>query len=241
MTNENKIPSILLVVCFFQLLLAACSPDDAYVTPGNKKGPTVSSIIRFMPNTVNNNVADSISPLYVNVQITPEAALSKRVITLSTSLGFFSNKDTVINLVADAEGKLTAPLISNQPGIALIRAKASGIAIDTIFKFEVSYPDEITLEADKYNVDTSDTATLTARLFKNKGVCSDPIKVFFTVKPDSVSRNPLIITPFGYSANKKIEAKLANPFHVQGWFSITSATTNQNGDTIKSSIRLKIN
>jgi acid phosphatase family membrane protein YuiD len=218
----------------------SCDRDEDLFSIGNAKGPSLSDIIHFTELSTDPPIADSVTPVIIKLRISPEAMSTKTDVRLVTSLGTFPNNDTAIILAANSTGALSTSLTSNKAGLAKIRASVATYSLDTSVVFHPASPEDMILVADKYVFDTSEDATITASLFRDTGAVSDPIKVFFTVMPDLPSVPPLLITPFANSNDKQATALITNPYGTQGWFTVSAATLHQNGDTLRKSLRIRV-
>ena len=232
----QRVAYISLLMVFF---LSSCRRDEDYMTIGNPKAMSVSDIIRFS-GIDNPGIADGESPVMLTVHINPISDSLNRQISISTSLGYFSNNDTTIDLTVDGYGDIHVPLISAKAGIAAIRASIGQYLTDTSVIFSEAIADDMTFTSDKYVMDTTMTADLTCTLFRGKGQPTDPVKVGFVVTPDNTSLPSLIAPSFVYTASHVASGTLANPFHSLGWFSVTAYMLRSATDTLKRSIRVKV-
>lgn len=230
---------IALLVC--GILFNSCERDEDQYTIGNPGGPLLADIIGFQSISTP-ALADSFTPVLIKLKIDPQAAGNKKDIRLVTSLGSFSNNDTAITVGANSAGEVTVPLKSAKAGLASLRATINNVRIDTFFTFAPAPPQDMILSSDKYLLDTlqNTTAVISARLFRDQGTVSDPIKVNFTVTPDVPAAANLLIDPFVFSENREAKANLTNPYLSKGWFTVSAYTLVQSGDTLRKSLRIKV-
>lgn len=228
-----------ILVAMFFLAFTSCQRDEDYLTPQNPHGSGLSSIIRFT-SVPGATPADSFSQAMISVLINPQTDTLGRQVTISSSLGHFSNNDTTITVTADAYGMVSTPLISDKAGTATIRASVSIYPIDTTLIFSMAYPTDLTLSTDKYVMDTTEAAALTCTLFRDNGTPTDPSKVSFVIKPDTDTVLSLIAPPFVYTTAHAATCTLSNPYHSQGWFTVTASTLGASNDTIRRSIRIQV-
>jgi len=209
------------------------------MTIGNPKATPLSDIIHFSKVT-DSATADSENSALITVHINPISDSMQRQITIRTTLGHFPNNDTTMNLTVDGYGDVNVPLVSSKAGLALIRASTGQYSVDTSIVFSIALPDDMTLVSDKYVIDATVTASLTCSLFRNNGQPTDPIKVWFQVIPDSIGLSPLIAPAFVYTTNHTGTTSLSNPYHSQGWFTVTAYTLLTATDTLKRNIRVRV-
>lgn len=219
--------------------LTACKRDEDYLTPGNQNGVKVQDIIRFTQVPAS-GLADSETQSVFIIHINPETDSLRRQVSVRTSLGYFSNGDTVINLNADSYGNVSAVLTSGKDGIAQITASTGIYSVDTSLVLGKAYPEDMTFTSDQYVMDTTATATLTCTLFRNAGKPTDPIKIWLTVIPDSTKLPALIVPSIIYTASHVATATLADPYHSEGWFTVNAYTLTTATDTLKRTIRIKV-
>jgi len=228
-----------ILICLGIFTLSACQRDEDFLTPGNVNGVKVSDIIRFAQVPAS-GFADSQTQSVFVIHINPETDSNRRQVSVRTSLGYFSNGDTIITLNADSYGNISAPLSSGKDGIAQIKATTGIYSVDTSIVFAKAYPDDMTFTSDKYVMDTTSTATLTCTVFRNWGKPTDPLKIWLAVIPDSTRLPALILPSIIYTANHVATASLTDPYHSEGWFTVNAYTLTTATDTLKRSFRIQI-
>lgn len=233
----------------FFLLLSICGmglacekvDDDKYVL-NNPNGITASEIIMITGLDKDSVEADGESRQAIYLKIHPEADLSSRQVRLTTTLGQFVNGRQTDTIIPNASGKATFYLTSNIPGMARVYVQIKNIVIDTLFQFKPALPQDMILTAAKYVIDTSETVSVTASLFRNsfKGKVSDPVKVFYTVTPDVPQSAPLIYPAFDFTQAGKSTIMIANPYFLKGRFKVQATTLGANFDTIRRELFIRI-
>jgi hypothetical protein len=220
----------ILLTCFL-----SCKRDDEVYSLGNKKGAGINEIISFGTISNPDPEADTTTISLINVQINPEADSANRSVTFNTSLGFFTNGKNTITVTTDAYGRAQAAIKSSTAGAAMISAAIKAATIDTLIHFIPALPDDILLSADNYSVDTAQTITLMAGLFRNpgRGVPTDPVKIWFTITP-----NTLVYPEFVNSTAHVGTIAIKNPFNATGTFKVEAKTLGASGDTIMRSINV---
>jgi hypothetical protein len=230
---------LFILLVLLSLATFSCRRDEDYLTVGNPKAMSIQDIIRWtaVPGP---GVADDASVVLLTVHIDPEADSLGRQISVSTGLGRFSNSDSVISITVDGYGNATIPIHSNKDGEALLRATIGKYAVDTSIEFDKAFPEDMTFTADKYLMDTTMSSTLTCILYRANGKATDGQKLTFTVTPD-VAGTPLLLVPdFAYTSGQTATATLTNPYHSLGWFTVEARTLRSATDTIKRTIRIRI-
>jgi hypothetical protein len=233
-----KILGIFLLIGIFY----SCKKEDDEYAINNTDGITINSIIFFKNIDSLSIEADGATKNTISIQINPEADLTNREVSLTTTIGKFSNDRQTDTVIPNASGVATFTITSEIPEIARISASIKSYKIDTVLNFRPSLPHEILLYADKYIADTSQSITLTVDLIRNsfKGVVTDPVKVFFAISPLSSQTMPLIYPTFGLSSNGKAIITITNPFFVKGNFSVEAKSVSAIGDTLRRQIIFKI-
>ena len=223
-------------------VLQACKKEDQLYSVGNQNGPKISDLIHFLSLSADSLYADSASREIITVQVTPEADSLNKFVIFSTLNGTFPNGFPADTIHADANGVASTSFLSATPNSAnIVTATVKGISIDTIIRIIPALPDDMSITADKYLTDTLNNISINASLVRNpgRGKVSDPVKVYFTVTPDSVSKT-LIINSFSYSANGIATALIQNPFKYTGSFIITAETVSATGDSLKRMLTVRI-
>jgi len=233
----KKIITIIFAISF---CLLSCKKDDDVYAPGSASGAEIANILQIDSKGVTDVPADLATPVTIYVSVPADAATAKKTITLTTTLGVFVNGQATSSVIADAYGKAQFTLKSAGIGTAIVSATSGNYSVNTSVKFIAAMPDDLILTADKYQISASETATLTATLYRapQNGSVTDPAKVEFSVSGGS--GNPLFIPAFAYSAHGVATAVLGNPFSSTGTYTVTAKANNQQGQSISKSITVVI-
>lgn len=231
---------IIIIVFAVNLCLLSCKKDDDVYTPGTATGTDIANILQIDSKGATDIPADLATPVTIYVTVPADAATAKKTISLTTTLGVFVNGLATSSVIADAYGKAQFTLKSAAIGTAIISATSGNYSVNTSVKFIAAMPDDLILTADKYQVSASETATMTATLYRapQSGSVTDPAKVEFSVS--SGSGNPLFIPAFAYSVHGVATAVLGNPFSSTGTYTITAKTNDQQGQSVSKSITIVI-
>ncbi|MCG2616772.1 hypothetical protein LZZ85_20905 [Terrimonas sp. NA20] len=238
--------SVLTYAIFASSLLItgiSCEKEDDSYDVGTEHGVPIDDVIKFQAVGPMEPEADSVSPCTITVKIDSRASAANRVVKFFTSLGTFTNGDTVQTITANSDGVVRANLISDSPGNAKIRVSVMDrYARDTMVNFRPAMPDDMLVSPDKYEADTAASFQLTSRLFRDpqRGKPSDPIKVLFTVVPLDTTIN-LMYPAFTFSDGQSATIALTNPFKVTGRFNITAKAGAATGDSISRTVMIRIN
>jgi hypothetical protein len=231
---------LFIIIFAANFFLLSCKKDDDIYTPGTSKGVDVSSILQLDAKGATDIPADQATPVTIYVTMRADAAAASKTITLATTVGIFGNSQATSSVTADANGKAEFTLTSANIGTAIVTATSGAYSVTTSVKFVAAMPDDLILTADKYQVSPSETATMTATLYRapQSGSVTDPVKVEFSVSGGS--GQPLFIPAFAYSTHGVATAVLGNPFGSVGTYTVTATSTNQQGQPISKSITVVI-
>lgn len=240
MLNRMKMKRYFLLLTGM-FLLCTCKKDDEVYTAGNRKGASLSSIIRVTGISVATLEADTADVSQITLHIDPESDPANRTITVNTTLGNFLNGNKSMTLTADAAGNAVAVIRSPLAGDAQVTATVKSISVDTVVHFKPAPADDLLLTADNYNTDTSGVINVTATLSRNpgRGLPSDPAKVYFTVTPGT-GATALVYPAFANTTAHVATAAIKNPFKVPGTFTIEAKTPGDNADTIRRTVTVII-
>lgn len=231
--------TLTLLACASLFFLSACERDEELFDLNSRNGVPLSNVIKFSNISSGSVLADSMSFTLIKVQVSQNADSLYRSVVLTTTLGTFPNNTNTITLPINALGEASVQLISDKPGTAQIRATVKNVPIDTTVVFIPALPDDMTLTADDYTLDTTQSINVTARLFRNIGLPSDNLKVLFKATGDNPT-NFLVVPPFAFSNNGTASVTISNPFHYKDWFTIEAKTASAKGDTLVKTIRVRI-
>jgi len=234
-----KIKTIVLLFSACTVMCSCTKNDNELYSVGGKNGPALSSIIKFSNITDTTLQADSFSVTTITVQLNQNTDSASRVITFHTSLGVFSNNDTIITFYANSNGQAIVNLYSSIAGNAIVSASTGNISIDTTIQFTPALPTNMLLSASEYVADSSDSIHIYAQLFRNNGRVSNGVFVYFTTTRNN-NADSLIIPNFALSQNGSANVTLLNPFTTPGYFTVTAFTILQSSDTLRKSINILI-
>ena len=87
--------------------------------------------------------ADNITARTLKLQIDKNTPEEKRQVILTTDLGSFTNQQTTITLLADANGNASSQIKSDAPGTANVTASCNGFSTSIALTFATPNPDNI--------------------------------------------------------------------------------------------------
>jgi hypothetical protein len=232
---------IILCITTAALLLIGCRKDDEDYSAGNAEAVPTDRIIKITKISEINIPADTETTSTISLHITPDALAANRSISLSTTLGKFSNSQKATTLTVDAHGDGTFTLSSADIGVATVTATVKGISVDTTLNFQAAPPDDLLLTADHYILDTTQSAVITVMLFRDpgNGVVTNPQKVNFSIT--GTGADQLILPAFAYSTAGNASATLSNPAAIKGSFIVSVSINNSKGIAIVKTLNMKIN
>lgn len=237
----QKIYFFILGYTFFFI---GCKKEDDVYSVGNPSGVPLADIIKITSVSKLTLEADSLTFSTIEVMINPEASSSNRKVAFTTTNGVFLNGKTTDSVIVNSSGVARVSLLSSKAGVAIVAAKISSYTRDTVINFTASLPDDMLMSASKYVLDTTESFTVTNKLFRNpgKGKVTDPVKVFYEVTPEIINTGSLIYSQFAFSANRETSISISNPFKLKGRFIVTSKTVSASGnsDTLKRSFIIEI-
>jgi hypothetical protein len=222
------------------IFLLSCKKDDDVYTPGTTDGVDVSSILQLDAKGATDIPADQATTVTLFITMRADASTTNKAITLATTLGKFGNGTKSSTVTVDAYGKAEFTITSDAVGTAIVTATSGSYSVNASVKFVAAMPDDLILTSDKYQVSPSETATITATLYRapQAGSVTNPAKVEFSVSGGS--GEPLYIPSFAYSTDGVATAVLGNPFGSTGTYTVTAKTTNQQGQPVSKSIVIVI-
>lgn len=225
------------------VVLTSCTKeeDDEYAL-NNPDGFSANSLIYFKHIDSLNIEADGVTYSTIAVQIHPETDTQYRQISLKTTAGKFSNGRTTDTITVNAEGVGYFSITSNVPKRARISAMVRSYSIDTIIDFRPALPDALSISADNFVVNTTQSVSVTTTLIRDsfRGTVSDPIKVFYVVKPLTSQSYPLIFPDFAVSSQGASVITISNPFKITGDFKVEAKTLSASKDTIRKQLTFRI-
>lgn len=221
------------------ILIVSCKRDDDVYTIGGKNGQAPTRFLTITTLSATQQEADTASLITINLQIAANADSASHTITINTSLGKFSNGKATGTITAGADGKASISLHSGTLGNAQLSFTAKNITVDTTIKFIAALPEDMLLTADKYSGDSTSTFGLSTTLVRNtgKGIVTDPVKVFYSVRPASPGAT-LVLPTFSESIKGTADCIVSNPYKVKGRFTIMAASPKAGGDTLRKYITL---
>ena len=233
-----KIKKIILLFLISTILYSCTKDADRYAIDGTK-GQSLSGIIKFSTVTSSSVQADSFSVTAITVQLDKNTDSANRVVTFHTSLGKFSNRDSVTTFFVNSNGQAIVNLYSSTIGSALVSASVGTISIDTTIQFTPAFPTDMLLSASKYVADSSDTIRISSQLVRGFGRVSNGAFVYFTTSRNNKA-DSLIIPSFTVSQSGLANVTMINPFFTHGYFTLTAWTISQSNDTLKKSLNIFI-
>lgn len=235
---KNGIFSSILIL----FLLLSCIKEDDYYSLNNPNGLRIQSIFYFDEIKNSNIEADGISKYKIKIKIHPESTVENRQLGLETSLGLFENGRNTDTVEVSANGEATFYISSTHPGEAKITAKVKTFIIDTIVNFIPALPHDLLISLDRFKIDTTQSIEIRTSLFRDPfmGEVSNPIKIFYSIIPDSIQSNSLVFPALSFSENDLSSISITNPFSLKGGFKVEVKTLSAKSDTIKRIANFKI-
>ncbi len=128
-------------------------------------------------------VADDVTTAVVRATLRRESTVTPRAVTFETTTGVFvSSNTTTITVPTDTSGTAVALLrASQEPGTAIVRAKAGNAVLQETLRFVTAYPESIVLSADSFRIGASagKSLKLQANLLRSTGRVSRGATVTF--------------------------------------------------------------
>jgi hypothetical protein len=239
-TFKRFYKSIFIVIL---LVLISCTREDQEYSLNNPKGLSTNSLIYFKKIDHTIVEADGTSYSTIAVQIHPETDPQYRSISLKTTIGKFANGRTTDTISANADGLVYFTVKSNVPERAKISAMVRSYSIDTLIDFRPALPDDLLIGADQFVINTTQSVTINTNLMRNsfRWIVSDPIKIFYVVKPLATQSYPLIYPSFAMSTQGTSTITITNPFGITGDFKVETKALSASNDTLRKTLTFRIN
>jgi hypothetical protein len=212
----------------------------------NFRGINETFSINFLPVASNEMIeievtdpqatADGVDIIHVEAQLlnfTPGA--NQTILLTATNGTWLGTSSSSTSLTANYEGRVSANLKSQSPGISAITATYSIWSVSDNGTFTFSDPDYLQLTSSDYTPSENSPQTLTTKLLRNIGTPNSGLSAFYTCLDTNIIITA--VTPAELTGNSVVSTAQfwnSNP-NFQGNVEIKSSVIRFQGDTISTS------
>lgn len=226
-------------ILFTVIHITSCGKQESELFKEFHDPNNISDVIRFNSIEPINIPADSMSSTMIHFKISSNADSINRIVLLTSNMGRFINGNDSIYVNANASGNGFVELFSSSnTGITKISATVKNIRIDTTIVFETAFPEDITVSASNYILESGDVTYVKVQSYRIKGNTSNNLKVNFEVQHDNPSTVYPILPKFSVFDNNVCSIKVENPFQAEGDYYILAKVPSSQSDTLTEKIKL---